>query len=131
MKFDAAQITRLARDTGCLAFSKTFLSQRDVLNPRRCNHKLESRSRRQDLANTLHELKCLIFNPGTELVHAPAHEAGAPVHLHQMVADPSLRQSTWRHFVHQNAATEGGTVTKCGNKLQCRKTLAAERWQSG
>jgi hypothetical protein len=23
---------------------------------------------------------------------------------------------------HQNAATEGGTVTKCGNTLQCCKT---------
>jgi hypothetical protein len=33
--------------------------------------------------------------------------------------------------VHQNAATEGGTVTKCGYKLQYCKTLAAERWQSG
>jgi putative intracellular protease/amidase len=33
--------------------------------------------------------------------------------------------------MYQNAATEGGTATKCGNKLQCCKTLAAERWQSG
>jgi uncharacterized phosphosugar-binding protein len=33
--------------------------------------------------------------------------------------------------VHQNAAIEGGAVTKCDNKLQCWSTLAAERWQSG
>jgi len=26
---------------------------------------------------------------------------------------------------------KGGTVTKCGYKLQYCKTLAAERWQSG
>jgi len=71
------------------------------------------------------------------IAHLPGESRPVIYSVHGAIAEhfkmdsAKLKESHSSTIEHQNAATEGGTVTKCGYKLQCCKTLAAERWQSG
>jgi hypothetical protein len=58
---------------------------------------------------------------------AQAHEAGAPVHLPKLVANPSLRQSTWRHFVTVDIDRHLGGPTFMRLGIQFYNTRDANR----